>query len=178
MKFYGIDSVSKFFIQKVSTVVGLTHRGLTDEGRIVYNLTDDHLYAASNTTWVKVSISDDIYDNGVKQLFLNYPLPANWTIDTTHNDRMVVLASSSSIVNTTGGTWTISGIVQNGSHSHSGRTGLPYGSTVYAGKSDISGRGAEDDHYHNMSTTGDHQHTFDGVWRPAYTNAIIATYSV
>jgi hypothetical protein len=177
MKFYGIDAVSKFFVQKVSTVVGLTHNGLTDEGRILYNLTDDHLYVASQSSWVKISISTDIYDNGTKKLFLNYPLPSNWTIDTTHNDRMLILASNSSLVNTTGGTWTITGISTNGAHSHGGYTGLPYGSTVYAGKSDREGYGGEDNHLHSMSTAGDHQHTFDGTWRPAYTNGIIATYS-
>jgi hypothetical protein len=178
MKFYGIDIQNKFFVQIVSTVVGLAHAGATDEGRIVYNLTDDHLYTASQSTWNKIVISTDIYSNGTKQLFLNYPLPANWTIDAAHNDRMLVLSQNGSFANGIYGSWTITGISTTGNHNHGGYTGLPYGRTIYAGKSDREGYGGEDNHLHSMSTAGNHQHTFDGAWRPAYVNGIKATYSV
>jgi len=177
MKFYGIESMGKFFVHRISNILTHNHRGVIDEGRLVYNYSNERLYIGSESKWLKITTPTDIFETGTKILFALFPLPDNWTIDLTHNDRLLMLTTNTANINSTGGSWTIIGLQQSGNHNHGGKTGGPTSNIIFAGRSDISGTGGTTGHRHTISYAGYHQHTFDGTWRPKNLRMCVGVYN-
>ena len=172
MKFYGIESKSKFFVQRTAGLP--THGGASSEGRVIYNTVDQHIYVATESTWKKCTVTEDLFVSGTKLIFTLYPLPTGWTMSAAQHDRMLVLVAAPWAVGVMGGAWTIWGLQQSGNHNHGGMTGAPVdGPTIYVGTSDLRGEGSEPNHYHPISTNGIHQHTQDGTWRPLQVRSCI-----
>ena len=176
MKFYGINSRGKFYVHRVIDIDNVIHRGNIDEGRLLYNIADKHLYAGSDIQWIKITTPYDIFLAGTKILFNSYPLPDNWTVDTTYNDSTIILTTDMGSTFTSGGTWNITGIQASGEHDHGGRTGGPTSNSNYIGISDAYAYSVKTNHTHSISKDGEHQHEFDGSWRPAYILTVVATY--
>jgi hypothetical protein len=177
MKFYGIKSRGKFWVHRVADIDTVTHEGVVDEGRLLYNYADERLYAGTESEWLKVTTRYDIFESGSKILFSSFPLPDNWTIDTTYDDKMVLATSTMASVFTSGGTWMISGLQADGAHTHGGRTGGPTNNSSKIGRSDLYAYSSTTNHTHPITSDGEHQHTIDGSWRPSYIISVVATYS-
>ena len=177
MKFYGINSRGKFWVHRVDDIDSVTHNGAEDEGRLLYNRADEHLYAGSETEWIKITTRYDIFESGTKILFSSYPLPNNFTIDTTYDDRMVLTTSTPGDVFTSGGSWVITGMQANNGHTHGGRTGGPTNNSSLIGASDLYAYSSKTNHTHSITRDGEHQHTIDGTWRPSYIISVVATYT-
>lgn len=175
MKFYGIRSLGKLWLQRVNDINNETHRGDIDEGRLLYNKADEHLYAGSESRWLRISTPYDIFSLDTKVLFSSYPLPDTWNIDTTYDDMTVITTNLSGSVFTDSGSWTISGIQADGQHNHGARTGGPTANSSNIGRSDIYAYGVRTYHTHTVSSDGSHQHFHDGTWRPAYIVSVVAT---
>ncbi len=54
MKFHGIEMRGKFWIHRVSNISSHPHGGATDEGRMVYDTTNDKFYIGSESGWVQI----------------------------------------------------------------------------------------------------------------------------
>lgn len=175
MKFYGVRSLGKLWIHRVDDVNNVVHNGEEDEGRLMYNRADDHLYAGSESKWLKITTPYDIFSVGTKILFQSYPLPTTWNIDVSYNDMTVITTKTAASVATNSGSWIISGIQQSGSHNHGYRTGGPTSNSSNIGISDAYAYGVRTNHTHTITSDGDHQHFSDGTWRPAYIISVVAT---
>jgi len=79
----------------------------------------------------------DTIPTGTRMLFGSVP-PAGWVLVTDFHDRVLRIVNDSTLVGLTGGSWTITGMVSAGGHTH----------TIAAG-------GA---HTHSISADGSHQH--------------------
>ena len=90
---------------------------------------------------------------------------------------MIVLTSTTASTFTSSGTWSISGLQSSGQHTHGGRTGGSTNDNNIIGVSDYYAYGNKTNHSHSITADGDHQHSFDGSWRPAYILSVVATYS-
>lgn len=177
MKFYGVKSRGKFWVHRIDDVNNETHNGEVDEGRFLYNRGDEHLYVGSESRWVRITTPYDVFQVGTKLLFNSYPLPTNWNVDLTYNDRTVITTSSSGSVWASGGSWTISGMQAGGSHRHGGRTGGPTANSSLIGASDLYAYSSQTNHTHSITADGEHQHTFDGTWRPAHKHFLVGVYT-
>lgn len=175
MKFYGIRSLGKFWVQRVNNTNNEIHRGEIDEGRLLYDETDQHLYAGSESKWLRISTPYDIFSLGTKILFCSYPLPDTWNIDITNDDKTILTTNASGSVFTNSGAWSISGLQSDGQHNHGYRTGGPTANSSQIGISDAYAYGVRTNHTHVITSDGDHQHFFDGTWRPAYIVSVVAT---
>lgn len=177
MKFYGINSRGKFWVHRVDDISSVTHNGTEDEGRLLYNKADERLYAGSESQWIKITTRYDIFESGTKILFSSYPLPDNWTVDITYDDKMVLATSTFSEVFTSGGAWILTGMQASGNHNHGGRTGGPTNDSSLIGASDLYAYSSKTNHTHSITADGEHQHTVTGDWRPSYIISVVATYS-
>lgn len=172
-----MKSLGKFWTHRVSNIDNETHRGAIDEGRVLYNYLDQRLYAGSDTEWLKVTTPYDIFQVGTSVIFSSYPLPDNWTLEKGYAGRIVMTTALSGSIATSGGTWDITGIQQDGEHNHGGKTGGPTDFSSLAGASDIYAYGSKTNHRHTITMDGEHQHSFTGEWRPKHTHSIVATYT-
>lgn len=161
-KYFEIDAKSKFRTPKVASQATHTHSGIVDKTRMIYSEADERLYIGGLSAWIGISTPYDVLDQGTKMLFGSYPLPTGWSLDTTWNDRVILLETNAAQIGNTGGSWTITGILGAGSHTHSfidhatvsvdndyGPKWLP---SVY--------------HGHKLSSDNSHTHSQSGSWRP------------
>lgn len=139
-----------------------------------------------------IAKADSLYakfPTGTRLSFIQAAAPTGWTVDATLNDKLIRIDSTAG--GAIGGAWAISGLTttvalhglteaENGPHFHvisnKYSTAVPVGAlTVYvdAGTTALTNTassGLGTPHGHAGSTT-----TGNGVWRPAYVNAIICT---
>ncbi len=162
-------------------------------GRLYLN-DDGNVEKDNGTTWELATG----FVSGTVMLFYQATAPVGWTINTSLNDKVIMINSASGGV--TGGSWTISGISTTAGHLHTtaGHTlsiaeipshnhTVPFVSVsfwsggsswhpVVAGTTASSYTGGGGSHTHgDTGTAGAHTHTFDGTWRPAYANIIVCS---
>lgn len=177
MKFYGLRCLGKVWLQRVDDVDDISHGGTVDEGRILYDESDERLYVANETEFKKITTPYDIFSAGTKVIFGSYPLPDGWTIDTSFEDRIIRTTNDSSEVGDIGGTWTIQGGLFDGLHDHNGRTGKPTDNTLTVGSSDLTYTTVTTTHTHEITADGLHTHSYGDTWRPYNAKLQVATYS-
>lgn len=180
MKVYGrLDMRGKFWTQRASRITDLIwqHSAVS---RLVFAKETDSLWFGGATRWKQLTHAKDLINDGQKMLFMSYPLPDNWTMDTSDlNDRIVYIDNNNTTTGNQGGSWIITGMnSQDVDHSHyaPNSVGLPTVSAL-VGSSEIYGRVSNLSHRHYMSNAEQHSHEFDGAWRPEYTLAAVGVYS-
>lgn len=136
------------------------------------------LYSASLDSYI-VNVSIEAHPPiGSKLLFPQASTPAGWSLNTTVNDAMIMVSSSSGGVE--GGSWTISGLSVLGHtltineippHHHGGAPGQAAGAgggSAYYNRNGVTeDTGGGDAHSHGLSA--------DGNWRPKYLTVIKCT---
>jgi len=167
MRYDKVELQGKFWIQRVSTAAGTKHKSVIDEGRLVYDTGDEHLYFGGLTDWKKVAGQYDVFTALTTTLFGKWPLPLGWNI-VSKDDVMIHVTSSSALVNSYEGGWTITGIDTQGSHDHGGWTGTGIGSFRIGDSNAKSKRAPLIAHLHSIPPDGLHTHGFTPTWRPAY----------
>ena len=162
-KYFEIDAQSKFRSHKITDQATQTHT-LSDLARLIYSEADERLYIGGVNSWIAVSTPYDVLDQGTKMLFGAYPLPTGWNMETSLNDKVVLLDTTASQIGNTGGSWTITGINGAGNHNHNIvpadyatlSVEIDYGqdicSSVY--------------HSHFTTTESNHTHAHTAGWRP------------
>ncbi len=177
--FHEIDVYGKHILEKFNTITDETHRGTDDKGRMLYTEDDDAVWYGTTTSWIKLPGIYDIFPQNTKVLMASYPLPDNFNIDLTASwDGMMILFTETlGDVGTvpTEGSWTISGISEEGKHYHGNKTGYPT-ETAQLGESEIDDKVAPDNHRHNIEYNSLHFHSFDGSWRPVNTQYLVVEY--
>lgn len=162
-KYFEIDAQSKFRIPKVADQATHTHNLISDIARLIYSEADERLYIGYINRWIAVSTPYDVLDQGTKMLFGAYPLPTGWNMDTSLNDRVVLLDTTASQIGNTGGSWTITGIYAAGSHNHN----LDGGYATITTEIDYGQATASSAyHGHFTSTESSHTHAHTAGWRP------------
>lgn len=176
MKYHSIEAQSKFYVQRVANIANVTHNGGSDKGRLLYCETNERLYKGENSAWRKLATLYDIIPQNTKVLMGAYPLPDGWNIITNQGltDRIILLTNTISEVSTSGGSWTIDSMENAGSHRHI--TGYPT-TTISIGKSELVGYASSSIHRHYTDYSDEHQHTFDGTWRPPTVKYCVAIYT-
>ena len=180
MDVYGrLDMRGKFWVQRASRITDLVWTAAA-VARLVYAKQTDGLWFGGETQWRQLTHARDLINDGQRLVFMTYPLPTNWTLETDGiNDRAILVTNNNTQIGRTGGSWIISGMdTQDARHNHfaTAGIGLPNTSRV-VGSSEIYSRSANLSHRHYMSNDEKHTHTFDGSWRPAYTKAVIGYYN-
>ena len=172
MKVYGtVNILGPFWPQKTSDISGVEWTA-TDEGRILYDADNDHLYYGSSSEWVKISDTDDLFSVQSTLIFAS-TLPTGWNIQDI-NDKVIMLTSNAI---TTGGSWIITGMGNSGSHNHYTPAAMGYATPQFNMKvrtGDLST--SNKNHKHTLSSSGSHAHTFDGSWRPSNVKLAIGIY--
>jgi hypothetical protein len=176
MRFDKVKVQGKFWIEAGNHLTKQHKTGI-DEGRLLYDNVDQHLYFGANSDWSKVAGFNDVFATNTTTLFGNWPLPFGWNIITNKNDMCLILTSTGGSVGTIAGQWVITGIDTQGSHDHGGVSGSAIGS-VRVGDSSSSGRVQLVAHTHTISSDGLHTHGFIGAWRPAYVKFIEGRYTL
>lgn len=177
MDVHGMDLRGEFWPQRISSITDDPWQA-SYEGRLVYDETDQALYYASASEWVKITAVGDLFNINQKIIFASTPLPDGWNIDTSVDDSIILTTTTGTQTGDSGGTWTISGMVADGSHDHftpdnmSGPT-----TTAYAGASEIYTTAGSNSHKHSVPDDGSHTHDFDGLWRPVYVQFAVGVYS-
>ena len=110
-------------------------------------------------------------DVTTKMVFVSYPLPMGWVLDTTANDKTLIIQNSSTGIGDSAGSWNISGFNAAGGHSHS--LGTSNYNIRYPQSTQASFYIARAEHKHSVSSEGNHTHTQDGTWRPAFKKSCI-----
>jgi len=162
-KYFEIDAKSKFRIHKVKDHATHIHNGIVDKTRLIYSEEDERLYIGEVSDWIAISTPYDIFDQNTKMLFGSYPLPTGWNIDTTYNDKVVLLETDAGQIGDTGGSWTITGIFGGGSHNHN------INKSIATIKNWVDGGGrfvAAWYHGHFTSDEATHTHSHSPAWRP------------
>lgn len=177
MKFHKIDTRGKIWIPNERKLADVPHNGSVDEGRIFYTKIEDAVYYGDRDEWQKIARQEDVITDQSKMIMGSYPIPNYWNIDTGSNDLIPIISDTESEAGNYGGNWYISGFDDQGSHDHTGITGLPNYATVL-GASEIYTTVARDNHRHTITVDGLHNHTFNGSWRPRYKKYFIVRYDV
>lgn len=180
MEIYGrLDMRGKFWVQRATRITDLLWTAAA-VSRVVYSKTDDSMWFGGQTKWRQITNVTDLINGGQKMVFMDWPLPVDWTLETSDvNDRAILLVNNNTQIGDKGGSWTISGMnSQDTKHSHyaPGGVGLPTTSRA-VGASEIYSRSSNLSHRHYIGNDANHSHSFDGAWRPAHTKAIVGTYS-
>ncbi|MHA2030691.1 MAG: hypothetical protein ACW99Q_15000 [Candidatus Kariarchaeaceae archaeon] len=169
MRFDKVEVIGSFWMHRVADADTHPHKAV-DEGRLIYSIDNERVYYGSNTEWVLLTTAYDVIDQGQRMLFGSWPLPTGWNI-TNRDDVSVAIISAGGGVGSLGSevgessTWAITGIQEQGSHSHGGQTGNP-DRVVRRGTSDAQEYVAQDNHKHSLIVDGLHSHSFTGTWRP------------
>ncbi len=174
-RFFEIETKGKHWLHRVDDVDTHSHGGDPDEGRVIYSKSDKRIYLGNTLTWNLVTTPYDVIGQNIKVLMGKFPLPTGWNLDTTYNDISILLSNDESDVDTTGGSWTITGINLGGGHAHGGTTG--YGnSQLLIGYSEPYAVTQKLNHRHSISTETGHFHFFDGAWRWPHVFYCVAEY--
>lgn len=174
MKVYGtVNILGDFWPQKTSDISGVEWTAI-DEGRILYDADNDHLYYGSSSEWVKLSDIDDLFSIQTTLIFAS-TLPTGWNIQDI-DDKVIMLTNSTSLIGTDGGQWIITGIGNAGAHNHytpgSMGTATPSEAVKLRNGSYYA---SKIQHKHTLSQEN-HSHTFDGSWRPSHVKLAIGVY--
>lgn len=174
MRFDKTEIIGNIWLHRVADKDTERHRSITDEGRLIYAESQQKVYFGDDTDWQLLTSKYDVLTSGTKMLMGDWPLPTGWNIVSTNGDKAIILTNSGAEVGSTGGSWTISGIDQQGSHnSHS--IGKPT-VTNYLGSSELYTTVGWYNHVHTLVVDGLHDHSFDGTWRPKYVKFVQAEY--
>lgn len=145
-----------------------------------------NVVSVSNTT---VAVAPVIPSGTILGGFLQSVAPVGWTQNTSYND-MVMRVTNDIYGGATGGSWVISGgtdnpyaitISQMPSHNHAlsgaGISPSQTGSTggYFSTVGDATGFTPTPTTFTGSGGTHQHGLTFDGSWRPAYVNSMVAT---
>lgn len=114
-------------------------------------------------------------DTLTKLIFASYPLPAGWSLDSSANDKTIIIGNSGAGVGVTGGSWTISGFNSAGGHDH--ELGDSTSNIKYPQSTQANFYISRSEHKHSVSYEGNHNHTHNGAWRPAYVKTCIGVRS-
>lgn len=166
-----------------------------EAGSFVYNTTLSTLQIATSVdpdVWAAAApAAEGDIPAGSLMIFINNAAPAGWTLNTSYNDRSLVITSSEASGATTSGTWTISGATitvgnttlttaQLPSHTHSYSDKQRSGTTTRDASGGVSVNQGEDDESRTSGSAGSgssHTHTgsasFDGAWRPSHVKGIV-----
>lgn len=123
----------------------------------------------SDNEWEEIG-----FQSGCSMLFKGTVVQPGWTLDATHNDRVIRVVNTATAG--TGGAWTITGMqnVAAVNLSNSFETGPALGDPSNSAAGTLNPGGV---HHHSVTvsfTVPAHAHTFDGNWRPAYLNLFLA----
>ena len=155
--------------------------GVAATARTALGLSD-----AATTSVAAIQAGVSTFEAATAMLFFQNAAPTDWTLDTTHDDKLIRVVDNQDGSDDGGdsaGSWTISGVTVDGhtlvtseipAHTH-GFDAVLIGAVLSAGG------GAQ--HVNGSSTTdptgggGSHTHglTSDGTWRPTYNNGIVCT---
>lgn len=166
MDFFKIDSQGKLWIQRIDDINLIGHTA-SDERRLVYSKSDEKVYIGTSTEWRSLAIEYSVIDAGAKMLFGSYPLPVGWNIK-NHNDMMVIITTHSSLIGSSSGSWSITGIANSQSHNHSGWTNTATTSIVIRKYDAHRVERPVWSHKHSIAADGIHKHSFDASWRPEF----------
>jgi len=167
-------SQNVFFAPKDSLTTGDANK------RIKGSEIDAELQEISDAIATKVE--DGGVPSGAKMIFIETAAPTGWTLVTGYDDKTIILADSPTDDDTpdTGGSWTISGLTVNISHSHtySGTTGTSNNNTAGDGSASVSW--ATNLHTHSYSGTTSTNSAVKSIsagssWRPAYVESIVCS---
>lgn len=174
-KYYGIDSQEEIKVHAVLNKNTYTHNGKVDVGRLIYSQTDQRLCIGTLNSWVSISTPYDILDQNTKVLFGSYPLPDGWNLDITSDDKAVLITNDTLNIGGSGGSWTISSMVETGGHNHTMKTTThilylyEYYGKHHRFPSPYS-------HTHTVSNDGSHIHSMAASWRPYHIKYCVAEY--
>jgi hypothetical protein len=172
MKFHEVDIKGYFKLPIEANIASVTHAGSDDEGRIFYSSGEDTIYYGTDSVFQRIPGKYDIYENGDVVLMGYYPLPTYWTL-INYGSRGIRIVSTGSSAGVSSGSWTITGVSTQGSHTHTTGTSTR---TDSIGKDDSYSTTSPDYHTHTMEYDGLHTHTFDGNWRPAWVKFVAVRY--
>lgn len=125
----------------------------------------------------------DIFPKNSKMLFINNAAPTGWTFDATYSDRVIRCAASAGAGTGTGGSWTISGLTHEHTHTQQGTfttTVVTNGQVANATVQNTS-TFALSGHTHEVTISGSTSGVSSlavsstGAWRPNYVDAIVCT---
>ena len=171
-KYYEIDSQQEIKVHEVPNKNTYTHNGKVDVGRLIYSQADQRLCIGTLSSWIPVSTPYDILDQNTKVLFGSYPLPVGWNLDITDDDKVGLITNTASEIGTSGGDWTISGMVESGEHDHITGAGSLY--ILHRGRG-YYGMSLTN-HTHTISNDGGHIHSMGHSWRPYHIKYCVAEY--
>lgn len=112
------------------------------------------------------------FANGTAMLFAQTAAPTGWTKSVANNDVMLRIVSGAV---GSGGSWSVSGLTHN--HSHTFTTGGPGSELSKAEGSGSNFTVPQPGHVHGGTTASPNTSVVasDATWRPAYVDSIIAT---
>lgn len=175
-RYYEINIKGKHWLHRVADKDTHTHNGEADESRLIYSEADKKVYLGDTSQWNLVTTPYDIFAQNTRVLMGKFPLPTGWNIVTSwNNNYSPIMTDTVGSIGTSGGSWTITGLQEGGSHNHGGRTGTST-SNVYIGASDVYTLAAIYNHRHNIGYDGEHFHNFSGNWRWANIKYCVAEY--
>jgi len=175
LKIYGtVNILGKFWPQRTSDIVDVVWTA-NDEGRILYDLDNNHFYYGTSSKWQKISDIDDLFSIGTNLIFASV-LPTGWNIKDV-DDKVIMLTDYSNQIGDIGGSWIITGGSSAGNHKHFTTAGLGLSDTnVNAKVRTGDNKMANKSHKHTFTNTGNHSHTFDGSWRPSSVKLAVGVY--
>jgi len=174
MRFDKVEVIGNIWLHRVADKDIERHRTGIDEGRFIYAQAQQKIYYGTSSDWQVISTRYDVIDSGTRMLMGKFPLPEGWNIVTENNDRLVLISNAGSEVGGTAGSWTITGLDQQGSHNHTTGFGYP---RERLGSDNLDNQyTALYQHRHSIAVDGLHSHTFDGTWRPSYVKFCEAEY--
>lgn len=179
MDIYGrLNMRGKFWVQRATRITDLLWTAAA-VGRVVYSKEDDSMWFGGQTRWRQITHVSDLVNNGQKMVFMDYPLPDDWTIeDSGNSDRSILLTNNNTQIGDVGGSWTITGMnTQDTRHKHYAPDGIGLPTSGRSvGRSEIYTSASNMSHRHYMNNDELHTHAFDGSWRPQHTLAIVGVY--
>ena len=177
-KYHEINIKGKHWLHRIADKDTYTHEGTVDKARMIYSEDDESIYIGSGVAWAKLATAYDVLGQNSKVLMGTFPLPTGWNIDTTDDDIMILFTSTEENIDTvpSPGGWYLAGLEEAGLHNHAGRTKGPQNGTIVIGKSELYLDVGDDRHNHNITYDGQHGHSFDNTWRPAYIKYCVAEY--
>lgn len=170
-----VDCKGKFWAPTINYITDEVWSA-SKEARLFYSTQTDSLWYADSVEWKKITHAEDVINDGQKMLFLSYPLPDSWTVDTTHNEISVLTSTTEANAGSSQGSWTITGMSgSEGVHNHSVSSG---NEAAWTGVSEGWGYLSIWWHYHFMSKSEtEHTHSIDVDWKPKYVYVLKGIYS-